>query len=77
MNNRSILLRGGNAVDAAIAASVCLTAALPHRASLGGGLTMTILNGRDCMTVNARETAPASARAEYFTQRREEAVLGK
>ena len=77
MNNRSILLRGGNAVDAAIAASACLTAALPHRASLGGGLTMTILNGRDCMTVNARETAPASTRAEYFTQRREEAVLGK
>lgn len=39
---KSILVRGGNAVEAAIAASFCLMGAMPNKASLGGGLMMTV-----------------------------------
>ncbi|KAK6024308.1 hypothetical protein OSTOST_09885, partial [Ostertagia ostertagi] len=50
---RSILLRGGNAVDAAISAFFCLSAALPHRGGLGGGLMATIYNASTCTTLNS------------------------
>ncbi|NP_001360571.1 Gamma-glutamyltranspeptidase 1 [Caenorhabditis elegans] len=59
---KSILVRGGNAVEAAIAASFCLMGAMPNKASLGGGLMMTVKtkNG-NATTIIARETAPMNA----------------
>ncbi|VDO82324.1 unnamed protein product [Heligmosomoides polygyrus] len=51
---RAILLRGGNAVDAAIASALCLSAALPHRGGLGGGLMATIYSDSLCTTLNSR-----------------------
>ena len=39
----SILALGGNAVDASVAAALCLTAALPHSVGLGGGGIMLVI----------------------------------
>ncbi|KAK6039262.1 hypothetical protein COOONC_23232 [Cooperia oncophora] len=51
---RLILLRGGNAVDAAISTIFCLSAALPHRGGLGGGFMATIYSDSSCTTLNSR-----------------------
>uniref|UniRef100_A0A7E4VNC5 Gamma-glutamyltranspeptidase 1 n=1 Tax=Panagrellus redivivus TaxID=6233 RepID=A0A7E4VNC5_PANRE len=65
---RDILLRGGNAVDAAIAALFCIGVMDTHSAGLGGGHFMTIYNAttKKCHVVDARETAPASAFTEMY-----------
>ncbi|XGW07006.1 hypothetical protein V3C99_016928, partial [Haemonchus contortus] len=73
---RSILLHGGNAVDAAISAMLCLSAALPHRGGLGGGFMATIYRNSTCTTVNSRETCPSAASEAYFINRRDETVVG-
>ncbi|KAK6048771.1 hypothetical protein COOONC_13724, partial [Cooperia oncophora] len=69
-----ILLRGGNAVDAAISTIFCLSAALPHRGGLGGGFMATIYSDSTCTTLNSRETCPSAASETYFLNRRDETV---
>ncbi|VDO39827.1 unnamed protein product [Haemonchus placei] len=73
---QSILLHGGNAVDAAISAMVCLSAALPHRGGLGGGFMATIYRNSTCTSMNSRETCPSAASEAYFINRRDETVVG-
>ncbi|EYC29756.1 hypothetical protein Y032_0006g3164 [Ancylostoma ceylanicum] len=73
---RSILLRGGNAMDAAIATFLCLSAALPHRGGLGGGLMATVYADARCTTLNARESCPADATEAFFINRRDETIVG-
>ncbi|GMT06162.1 hypothetical protein PENTCL1PPCAC_28336, partial [Pristionchus entomophagus] len=65
---RDILIRGGNAVDAAIAGIVCLGIVNPMSSGIGGGHFMTIYNKTSgtCSTVDARETAPAAADEHMF-----------
>ena len=46
----SILRDGGNAVDAAVGAALCLAVAAPHRAGLGGGGVMLIHQLRSNLT---------------------------
>lgn len=41
---RDILIRDGNAVDAAIATVVCMGAVHPHATGFGGGLMMIVHN---------------------------------
>ncbi|EGT43759.1 hypothetical protein CAEBREN_05717 [Caenorhabditis brenneri] len=74
---KSVLVRGGNAVDAAIAVSFCLMGSMPNKASLAGGLMMTVKtrNG-NVSTIIARESAPMNTNLEELKKNPELAHVG-
>ena len=59
-----VLRRGGNAVDAAIAAAGVLGVVEPYSCGIGGGGFLTVYSARDgkVHTIDSRETAPAAMR---------------
>ncbi|KRT82785.1 hypothetical protein AMK59_4302, partial [Oryctes borbonicus] len=61
--SRSILQKGGSAVDAAIAASFCEGVAMPQSTGLGGGFVMTVYKKSTNIirTLNAREVCEGVA----------------
>jgi gamma-glutamyltranspeptidase/glutathione hydrolase len=63
-----VLRRGGNAVDAAIAASECARRRRAYSCGIGGGGFMTVYTARDgkVHTIDARETAPAAMNDQSF-----------
>ncbi|MBJ7330213.1 MAG: gamma-glutamyltransferase [Solirubrobacteraceae bacterium] len=63
-----ILRRGGNAVDAAVAAAATLGVSEPFVAGPGGGGYFLLYRARerDVVTIDGRETAPAGATPELF-----------
>jgi len=66
----NILQKGGNAVDAAIAASAVQAVVCPSATGIGGDCFAIIaLNGKDPIAVNGSGKAPRKAELEYFTQR--------
>lgn len=66
----SILALGGNAVDASVAAALCLTAALPHSVGLGGGGIMLVHDLRRNRTrvIDFLEKSPASLDFRKYTE---------
>jgi gamma-glutamyltranspeptidase/glutathione hydrolase len=65
-----VLEKGGNAVDAAIATAFAAAVAHPFSSGLGGGLFVVVHDAQSGVTrsLDARETAPTSASAEFFEQ---------
>ncbi len=63
-----VLEQGGNAIDAAIATAFAAAVAHPFSSGLGGGLFAVVHDSRSGKTrsLDARETAPASATATFY-----------
>ena len=63
-----ILRRGGNAIDAAVAAAAALGVTEPYVAGIGGGGFMVVYLAREhrVITIDGRETAPAAFREDAF-----------
>jgi gamma-glutamyltranspeptidase/glutathione hydrolase len=63
----SMMAQGGNAIDAAIAASVYLSVVDGHNSGLGGGCLMLIRRSDGSLhAIDGREKAPASASKDIF-----------
>uniref|UniRef100_A0ACD5UQ94 Uncharacterized protein n=1 Tax=Avena sativa TaxID=4498 RepID=A0ACD5UQ94_AVESA len=64
---RDALLRGGNAVDAAVATSLCLGVVSPASSGVGGGAFMLVrLADGTAVVYDSRETAPAAATKDMY-----------
>jgi len=74
-----ILRRGGNAVDAAVAAGFMLAVTLPRAGNLGGGGFMLVYLAKEKKTVaiDYRETAPSATERDVFLDKSGDAVPGK
>jgi len=65
----SILAAGGNAVDAAVAASFALSVVEPYHSGIGGGgfLLIRLADGR-VLALDGREEAPAAATRDMYVE---------
>lgn len=62
----AMLRQGGSAIDAAIAAQAVLGLVEPQSSGIGGGAFIVYHDGEKTLSIDGRETAPASAKAERF-----------
>ncbi|CAI2352296.1 unnamed protein product [Caenorhabditis sp. 36 PRJEB53466] len=75
---RNVVIQGGNAVDAAIAATFCNGVVLPYATGIGGGDFMVIYlkEEKKCVFLNSRETAPTSATEKMYAEDKDSAQFG-
>ncbi|MEO5700472.1 MAG: gamma-glutamyltransferase family protein [Casimicrobiaceae bacterium] len=66
----AMLQRGGNAVDAALAAAIALTVVEPCSNGLGSDLFAIVWDGRELVGLNASGRAPAAVTRERYAGRR-------
>jgi gamma-glutamyltranspeptidase/glutathione hydrolase len=73
----SVLKRGGNAIDAAIAVGYALAVTYPAAGNLGGGgyMTLQLADGRRTF-IDFREKAPLAARADMYLDAKGEVIPG-
>src|ERR1700688_3439214 len=66
-----IFAKGGNAIDAAVAATLVEGVVNPHMHTIGGEAPMLIYlaNARRVVAINGNMTAPARATIEYYRSR--------
>src|SRR5690554_2571707 len=69
-----MLLAGGNAVDAAIAAAAAITIVEPVSCGLGSDAFAIVWDGSALHGLNASGTAPAAWDLDYFGKRHGEAM---
>lgn len=58
---KQILLKGGNAADAAVTVALCIGSINLHSSGIGGGGFIVTTNGNQTWSIDARERAPALA----------------
>lgn len=71
-----MLWKGGNAVDAALAAAAAITVVEPVSCGLGGDAFALIWDGRQLHGLNASGVAPAAWSVDYFRRRHGEDAHG-
>lgn len=76
---QAVLERGGNAADAAVATAFAAAVAHPFSSGLGGGMLAVVHDAKSAksITLDARETAPASATAEFYRKNPETIRSGR
>lgn len=73
----AVLKLGGNAVDAAVAASFTLSVTLPEAGNIGGGGFMLLSMGDDKAFLDYRETAPAKGGRDMYLDEDGNVITGK
>lgn len=63
---RDMLAAGGSAIDAAIAAQAILGLVEPQSSGFGGGAFIVYHDGQQTLSIDGRETAPATAQPSRF-----------
>jgi len=71
-----MLLKGGNAVDAAIAAAITLTVVEPTMNGIGSDAFVILWDGKEIVGLNASGRSPALWEPELFSNQKEIPLLG-
>lgn len=73
---KNILLRGGNAADAAITVALCIGSVNLHSSGIGGGGYIVSSKGNSTISIDAREMAPGKAHKNMYRDSPTSAMFG-